>query len=1091
VRSGSKGVPGGRPEAVRIKLLGGFSVSVGSRTIVENEWRLTKAASLVKLLALTPGHRMHREQAMDLLWPDSSRKAASNSLRKTLHAARRVLDPAVGSRYLASHEESLVLCPGGDLWVDAEAFEEAAAVARRAKEPAAYRAALDLYLDDLLPGDRYEEWAEGGREELRRAFLSLLVEMAGIHEQRGEYEPGIEALRKVIGEEPTNQEAHLGLMRLYALSGRQAEALAQYARLEESLSRELGVEPDASSRVLREEIAAGRFPPPDRPVGPRERESLDPLRHNLPAPRTSFVGRDREMVEVKRTLAMTRLLTLTGAGGSGKTRLALEVARDLVGAYADGVWLVELAGLSEPDLVPQAVAGALGVSEQPGQPLTSTLIDVLRTKQMLLVLDNCEHLVEAAAQLVDVLLDSCLKLRILATSREALAVVGEVRWTVPALSSPDLRGPLSVRELEGYESVRLFVERARQRDTSFAPKPDNAQAVAEICRKLDGIPLAVELAAVRVGALGVSEIARRLEDSLSLLTSGVRTAVARQRTLRGALDWSHDLLGESEQILFRRLSVFVGSWTLEAVEAVGRGEGVAQGDVLELLSGLLDKSLVVIETTSDEALRYGMLEPIRQYAREKLEDSGEAEAILLRHAKFFLDLAEEAEKGYFGPGERKWLNRLESEHDNMRAALSWSLKHGERETTLRLAGALSRFWETRGYVSEGARWLEEALDKDDGAVPTARAGALLGLGDMLTNQSAFARAEACFEDALRLYEELGDRGSVAESLVYLGWVAEYRGDPDRAAALFEESMAVVRESENRTLLPNVLNGLGWITFNAGDFERARALWAEALEMERELGSNMVASGVLFNMGYTELTRGNHKQATALLEESLAIGREMGDKAIVAAALLGLGIAATLRSEPNEAETLLKEGLATELELGNKMDIAEYLEAFAGAAGALDEDLRAARLWGAAGALREATGSPWGLAERLLHEPLLVATRSRLDGAVWEAAFAEGKAMNLEEAVEYALSEEEPAPTASPAPEQPSADEVPTLTRRETEIATLVAQGMTNRQIATELVISEHTAATHVRRILKKLGLHSRSQLSSWITALRPPSSDLG
>jgi ATP/maltotriose-dependent transcriptional regulator MalT len=414
----------------------------------------------------------------------------------------------------------------------------------------------------------------------------------------------------------------------------------------------------------------------------------------------------------------------------------------------------------------------------------------------------------------------------------------------------------------------------------------------------------------------------------------------------------------------------------------------------------------------------------------------------------------------------------------LRAALSWTLEQGDTETTLRLASALSRFWETRGHVSEGARWLEQALDNANGATPTARARALFGLGDMLANQSAFPRAQACFEEALMLYEQLGDRGSVAESLVSLGWLAQYRGDTTQAAALFEESMAVVRESENRRILPMVLNGLAWVAFDAGNFERAQALWVEALGAERELGSNMVASGVLFNMGYAELTRGNHEQAAALFEECLAIGREMGDRAIVAAALLGLGVAATLRGEPNKAETLLKEGLAINLELENRMDMAEDLEGLAGAVGAFGQDLRAARLWGAAGVLREAIGVPWGPVERLLHEPHLLAARSRIDEAIWEMGFAEGRAMGLEEAVEYALSEEEHASPASPAAEQPlESGPRPALSRRERDVAALVARGLSNREIAQKLHLSDRTVHAHLRSILKKLNLRSREQVA--------------
>src|ERR671921_1122965 len=521
----------GRPETVRVWLLGEFRVSVGTRTVEEGEWRLRKAAALVKLLALAPGHHLHRERVMDVLWPEHGKRTAANNLSQALHAARRALGPddtQAASSYLASQGEQLVLCPGGGLWLDVGAFDEAAATARRSREPAAYRAALNLYAGELLPRDPYEEWAEVPREGLRQSFLALLVELGRLHEERGEYGAGIEALRRVVVEEPTREEAHMGLMRLYALGGRQAEALAQYARLEESLSRELGAGPQASSRVLREEIATGRFPPPHRPVGPPKGEIFDPPRHNLPAPRTSFVGRDRQIVEVKRALSMTRLLTLTGAGGSGKTRLALEVARDLVGAYPDGVWLVELAPLSEEVLVPKVVAEALEVPERPGEPLSDTLAEVLRNRELLLILDNCEHLLEASAHLVDKLLDSCPHLSILATSREALGVEGEGRWPVPPLSVPERQPTPSSEELEAYESVHLFGERAKGRDPSFSLSPPNAFAVADICRMLEGIPLAIELAAARVGTLSVEQISQRLGKSLELLTRGGRTALPRQ-----------------------------------------------------------------------------------------------------------------------------------------------------------------------------------------------------------------------------------------------------------------------------------------------------------------------------------------------------------------------------------------------------------------------------------------------------------------------------------------------------------------------------------------------------------------------------------
>jgi len=616
-------------DAVRIWLLGGFRVSVGSRTIDEDRWRRRKAATLVKLLALAPGHRLHRKRVTDLLWPELDPRAAANNLHHVLHHARRTLDPAGepgASWYLLLRGDQLALSPDAPLWVDVEAFQEASAGARRAREPAAYRVAIDLYAGELLPEDRYEGWAEGLREELRRSYLDLLVELAALHEERTEYEPAIEALRSVVAQDPPREEAHAALMRLYALAGLPREALRQYERLEEALSGGFGREPHNASLRLRNEIAAGRLPRSPVPLGRSKPEDPPSLgRHNLPATRTSFVDRERERVELKRQLAMTRLLTLTGSGGTGKTRLAQEVAKDLVGAYPDGVWLVQLAGLSEPELVAHVVAATLGVRERPGRPLSATLAEELRAKDLLLVVDNCEHLIEAVASLTDGLLGACPKLRILATSREPLRVPGEVVRGVPSLPVPGPKDPalLTKEGLTRFAVTRLFLERAhtpRTREEDPAFSAGSVQAVARVCRRLEGIPLAIELAAARTATLSVEQIEERLEDSLKLLTTGFRTADPRHRTLRATLDWSYALLSEAECVLFGRLSVFAGGFTLEAAEAVGSGDGVGEGDVLDPLSRLVDKSLVAVEEGEQGVMRYAMLEPVRQYAREKLRE---------------------------------------------------------------------------------------------------------------------------------------------------------------------------------------------------------------------------------------------------------------------------------------------------------------------------------------------------------------------------------------------------------------------------------------------------------------------------------------
>jgi len=1078
-----------RLEAVRVWLLGDFRLSVGARTIEESAWRLKKAGSLVKLLSLAQGHHMHREQIMDLLWPDFGKSAASNNLRQALHAARRTLDPAAGSRYLSSKDELLMLCPGGDLWVDVEAFEEAARVARREREPVAYRAALALYAGDLLPEDRYEGWAEGRREELRRLYLALLLELAGLHEERGEHGPAVEALRRAVAEEPANEEAHAKLMRLYVLSDRRAQALIQYDRLREVLSRDLGAEPGAATRRLHEEIATGNFPPTNTsPAGPPQEKPLVAEKHNLPAPRTSFVGREREMLAVKRTLTMTRLLTLTGAGGSGKTRLALEMARDLVGTYPDGVWLAELAALSEGELVPQAVAEALGVPERPGQALTDTLIDALRGKEMLLILDNCEHLVEAVARLVDALLDACPRLRVLATGREPLNVAGETIQRVSPLSLPDPEGEPTVAKLEGSESARLFLERVQHRSPSLALTPENAQAVAEVCRRLDGMPLAIELAAARVGALSVEQISKRLKDSLKLLSGGTRTASERHRTLQGALDWSHDLLGEQERTLFRRFSVFAGGWTLEAAEAAGAGEGVEEGDVVELLSGLVHKSLVVAEATADGGVRYRMLEPVRQYARKKLEDCGEAEAVRRRHAAFFLALAEEEPGTFKGSGRFEWIRRLEEEHDNLRAALSWSLESDEVEFGLRLAGALQPFWARRGYYGEGRRWLEAALAKDVRAPTPARVNALRGVGWLAQWQGDIDRASAAAEEGLRLSPQAGTESSVAIHLrLLLGFTAELRAEYERATRLFEESLKLSREAGDGWSIAASLLHLGNVVGDRGDQKRAVEIYEEGIALSRKSGYAVVLADTLVNLGYTLLLQGDHERAAALNEEAVALYREQGYRyARLEFPVDNLGWAALLRGDEAQAQTLHQESLVLCRELGNKRIAAESLEGLACAAGARGDTERSARLFGAADALRLALGITQLPEERALREPHLTTARSQPNEAAWE----EGNKMTFEEAIRYALSKEGTAPSAPDY--QPREDErTPALTRREEEIAALVARGLTNRRIASELSISEHTAATHVAKILKKLGLSSRSQLTAWVTERGLAASDLG
>lgn len=1034
----------GAREVVRVRLLGRFGVSVGPQAIEASRWRLRKAEGLVKLLALAQGHRLHREQVMDTLWPDLDAKSAANNLHRALHAARGALGAA--GRYLPLRGDLLELCPDGRLWVDVEVFEEATATARRSRDPAAYRAALDLYAGDLLPGDLYEPWTEERRGIMRRLRLTLLSEMAALHEERGEYGPALEALERAAGEDPADETTHARLMRLYAANGRRHEALLRYGQLRKTLAEKLGAEPGSEIRRLNAQIRSGSLPAV-RP--PQVSGSAAP--NNLPTPLTSFVGREREALEVKRALSMTRLMTLTGAGGTGKTRLALEVARDLVGAYPDGVWLVELAPLSEPDLAPRAVAAVLGVREQPDRSITQALCDHLASRQALLVLDNCEHLLDAAARVSKELLCACPRLRILATSREPLGVTGESILPVPTLSVPDAGIGASGRDLMSSGAVRLFVDRARSRLPAFELTPENADAVARICRELDGIPLAIELSTARMGALAVEQVAERLEDSLKLLTGGDRTAAPRHRTLRATLDWSYALLEPPERSLFERLSVFAGGFTLEAAEAVGSGDGMEENGVLELLSRLVDKSMVVVEAVGDGGMRYGMLEPVRRYGRERLESSGESPDVRRRHAAWYFELAREVEPWLGGARRQACLNRLEREYANLRSALGWTIETGETDQGLWFGGALAEFWYMSGHLAEARRWLDAALANGPDAPPTpARARAL-------------ARA---------------------------GWIAWEQGDYEGTAILSEESLKLSRELGDGKSTVVALCNLGWAALLGNDPETASALAGEAAALGRALGDTGGVARALLIPGLSAVVRGDHEQTLELHEESLALARTAGDSTAVVLSLVMGAFACLGRGDVLRAKMLCEKSFAASPRPSVANITAFQLHASAALACARGLPARSARLWGAAESLRESIGAAPAPVELRVYSPYIAAARAELDAAAWERAWAEGRAMAVDDAEEYARAESagprSGRQTLSSAPKNPPADARPggALTRRQREVAILVARGLTNRRISSTLNISENTVANHVAAVIKKLGVESRSGIAAWATETR-------
>ncbi len=1134
-----------------IALLGGFRVTVAGRVVAEEDWPLRKARGLVKLLALAPGGRLLREQVYDRLWPELAAPAADNNLRGALHQARHALAP-VGR--IVARGGALVLEATGTLTIDSVAFVAAAAEAERGRTADAHRRALDLYTGELLPDELYEDWTIAARDTLRARYLTLLTGLAALQEVAGDWSAAIVALQRVLLAEPTHEGAHLGLMRLYALAGRRARALRQWEELRDALRRDLDAAPDPAADALREAIAAGRFPPPtadaaDAAAAARDEGAVAGRRArertNLPVALTPLIGREEESRAVRGALAGARLLTLTGAGGCGKTRLALAVATDLLASYRDGVWLVELAALTDAALVPQAVAAAFGVREEAGTPLTATLGAALRARTALIVLDNAEHLRAACAALVAALLAAAPGLRVLATSRAPLGVPGEVAWRVPSLAVPGVvpgvvpgevpgagaaTDPRALAALGEVAAVRLFVARARERQPGFGLTPQNAATVAEVCRRLDGIPLALELAAARLAILPIAQLAGRLDDALRLLTGGGRAMAERQQTLRATLDWSYALLSPAQRTLLRHCGVFAGGFALEALEAVcGGGVGVPGGGegLLDDLTGLAEHALVQVELLAEPEARYRLLETVRQYAAERLVEAGEGDALHERHAAHYLALAETSAPHFASGVPAPWLARLEREHDNLRRALAWSIGRGETDRALRLVGSLWRLWYFGGAVGEGRRWCAATLalpaDPADEALAGPLALALHGAGRLaylqgdhvaalafverglaiqrrrgdereiaalLLTRSAIAIGQHRYDEArvdaegsLALGRLLDDRNGMAGALNSLGLVATYRGAYPRAREYYEEALALHRDLGNDLRIALVLNNLAEVIEYAGDLPRAEAMYGESLDIYRALGNTEGMAMANDNLGVTLRGRGEYTRAVAHQEAGAALWRELGNRWRTALALTNLG--ATLyhlggydralalheeslglfrlldnawggalalenlgrlcwaRGDRERAVAQLTESLARYRQLDNSggliavlcdlgrvarevgdrdRALAQYGEALARCARTHDRSrlpapleglaatladagraVEAARLLGAADALRAALGKPRPPAEMVAHTALLGVLCATLGEAACAVAAVAGRALAPDAALAFALA----------------------------------------------------------------------------------------
>lgn len=762
-----------------------------------------------------------------------------------------------------------------------------------------------------------------------------------------------------------------------------------------------------------------------------------PPKSNLPAEVSTFIGRQWELAELPGQLSATRLLTLTGPGGVGKTRLALRLAAQLVERYPQGMRLVELAPLTDPGLLPHAFAAALGIREDTNRPALDVLCESLSPQTLLLIVDNCEHLADPCARLIEQLLRACPGLTVLGTSREPLAIAGETVWRVATLRLPP-RATIRADDLSSFEAVQLFVERARSSAPAFRLTAHNAAAIERVCRRVDGLPLAIELAAARVGLLSVDEIADRLSDCLQLLVAGRRTAPSRHQTLRAALDWSYDLLPEEGRVLLDELSVFVGSCTLEAVEAVcGGGLTNDRSEILNRLGRLVDRSLVQAEPHEADGVRYRLHETLREYGLEHLRSCGELERVRRAHTDHYVALAQQAFDLMRGSGQADWLARLEREHDNLRACLAWALEHGDIEVAHRLGAYLWRFWWYRGHLAEGESWLNRLLEHPRPDSPNWRQ-VLFAAGRAAFTRGDLALARTRFESLKELSESDGDLRWQASALSQLCQIARDEGDYVLSRDLTQQALTMHQATGDRWGSANELEGLSLLALRDGDIQEARRLGEEALALVRELKDETRIAFVQASLSQVDMAERDLLGARARLIESITLFQQ----------------------------------------LENPVGLARALHCCAGLALLAGDFERAHRLAGASAGRRETVGFEFTWLRGGTPGPRAEAARAALGERRIEALQAAGRAMTLEEAIGDVLQIETDQPV--PPTEYATARHAGELTKRQVEVLRLVAGGKRNHEIAAELVISERTVAHHIEAIFNKLGISSRTEAVGFV-----------
>jgi predicted ATPase/DNA-binding SARP family transcriptional activator len=973
------------------RILGILEVCDGGRRV---EIGAAKERALLAELILHANQIVSRERLVEVVWDDDPPASAAATLNTYVSHLRSALEPGREARtqpgLLLTRDPGYLLAVDPER-VDALRFERLAGEGRRvlaagdaATAAATLREGLGLWRGGALADFVYAPFAQAEAMRLEELRLSTLEQRIDADLALGRHHDLVAELRRLVDEHPLRERLWGHLMLALYRCGRQSEALRAYGELRTVLAEELGIDPNPSLRRLEDDMLQQRpdldvTPAPGYPIEAAP-EPVRPVRPptNLPTPLTSFIGREDDVAEVERLCTGARLVTLVGAGGVGKTRLAVEIASRVLDEHPDGVFLVELAPLSDAGGLYQQVLTVLGGVEDDRHSPAETLAAHVADRRMLLVIDNCEHLVDACAALVEELLGAGSGLRILATSRELLRVPVETAWRVPSMSTPP--AGTGLEELARFEAARLFLERARMLSPDLELSAADAGHVARICARLEGIPLAIELAAARTRLLSVGEIAERLDDRFGLLSTGARTAPGRHQTLRAAVDWSYDSLNTPERRLFECLSVFAGGFTMPAAEAVcASGQVAPSSTVLETLGALVDKSMVLSDP-GRPASRFRLLETLRQYGAERLAERGDIEAARGRHLVWALALAAEAEPHLEGPAQTEWLQLLAIEHDNLRSALGWATS-SPNAGLLSLATALGRFWEVRGHLSEGRRWLELALDARSAEPAPLRARAHRWAGVLAQRQGDHHAARRHHEAGLALSRDAGDRRGTASALHSLGNLEGLQGRLDAANALYEESLAIGRDLGDRRVEAASLTNLGWIAQTRGDFAGARRFTEEALAAWREIGDQQGLAQTLTAVAYLALLQADYTTVRSSCAQSLELQHALGDRYGACWSLTYLGWAAQNESDLATARQLHDEALTTRRELGDRYGEAWSLSHLGDLERAAGHPAVAQQLLDESLALAEELGDTYCIAWSLLR----LAKLARSEGEVAAAA----------------------------------------------------------------------------------------------------------